>query len=272
MLRSAETRHDFGSVSKIAIVTHHKTGTVWLNNVFRKISNKFGIQCKFVNNYSGSTSREMLSSPDRAVFLNGSGKCPVELSGREDALIIHMIRDPRDVLVSGMHYHCNHTPGQTNGSKEPFLHSKRPRLSGKSYQEHLNSLPHEDDKYRFEMRMKHTATLREMTSWDYELANSVEWRYEDLINDTECQRFRSAITPFARDQDELDGMVKVFFANSLFGKSKKTASEGGHVRSGKARQWPKSLSNDILTLYAERHGEDLIRLNYEVDKDWVGKF
>lgn len=45
---------------------------------------------------------------------------------------LHLIRDPRDVILSGMHYHLR--------APEKWLHDPEPDYGGLSYQEKLNSL------------------------------------------------------------------------------------------------------------------------------------
>ena len=103
--------------------------------------------------------RQLADVPqDRPAFLvNWHGWFPRAIWDNPAARFFHVIRDPRDILLSGWQYH------QTAGPKgEKFLHVARADLGGKTYQEALNSIADKDEQILFEMREKRTVTVQEM--------------------------------------------------------------------------------------------------------------
>ena len=70
------------------------------------------------------------------IIVNWSSSFPQPLMKLDHARFLHIIRDPRDVLLSGMRYHRIAPLGN-----EKFLREKRDEWGGKNYQDHLNALP-----------------------------------------------------------------------------------------------------------------------------------
>ena len=91
--------------------------------------------------------------------------------------ILHLIRDPRDVLISAMHYH--------KASRESWLHEPIPGYDNLTYQRVLHNLPTKLAQYIFEMENSSASTFRDMLKWRYGRANCFEARYEDLRQDTQ---------------------------------------------------------------------------------------
>lgn len=257
----------FGSVRVVCVVTHHKTGTVWLKSVFIRIGKALGITFRFATRAS---QHPVAAYPadERLILVNGSGEAPPDLWQRGDFRVLHMIRDPRDVLISGMRFHRK----AADPGKEPFLHRPSRRLGGRSYHEHLGGLPDDEARLLFEMENKHRITLGEMLAWDYGRDGVVEWRYEDLIADIEGAAFAAALRPFARDAEELERMRLLFQRNSLFGsRPRKDAVGQVHIASGLPRQWVTGLPLPVARRYCDLHGADLIALGYENDLDWLSQ-
>src|SRR3979409_1439354 len=88
----------------IVVATHHKTGTVWMSSVFKAISKALGASyIDFWSHYGRLDS--LLKTPfvlfnHDSMFLQHS-----DILVRDDVRVLHLIRDPRDVLISAMHYH-----------------------------------------------------------------------------------------------------------------------------------------------------------------------
>src|SRR5712671_589977 len=82
--------------NRIAVATHHKAGTVWLHNVFIRICQEYGLT--FYKGMAAKLPKEF------DVFCPGNselqaGQVPAPFKG------LHMIRDPRDIIISGCFYH-----------------------------------------------------------------------------------------------------------------------------------------------------------------------
>lgn len=253
----------------LCVGTHHKTGTVWMRRVWRQIGEALSIPFLPLHN---PAKWQKVPEAGRVIVANWAGAFAQELFDREDARFVHVIRDPRDVLLSGAHYH------ETNpGRQERFLHEAKAELAGRSYQQHLQALETVEEKLDFEMQNMHLKTLTEMLRWPYGHPRALELRYEDLIADEDCARFSEVLAFFGFTGDEAEVARRVYFDNSLFGGLKAEVAAGDavgrtrtHVASGEARQWPAKLPKATAELYRARHGAALVTLGYERDaEDWL---
>jgi hypothetical protein len=249
----------------LCVGTHHKTGTIWMQQVFKALSGTLDLP-KF-SMWKRAVKR--IPETGRVLGTNWDSAFPADLMRRDDVLFVHIIRDPRDVLLSGARYHET-----APATKEDWLHEPRAEFDGLTYQQKLLDIADPEDRLLFEMAHKHAETLQQMLNWDYTNPNSIEWRYENLIADTDCTMFRDALTRFGLTPDQVEKGVRAFWDNSLFGGMADPAQRkdvvAGHVSSGAARQWPTKLPHRVARAYLDRFGDDLIALGYETDKNWLG--
>jgi hypothetical protein len=249
----------------ICIGTHHKTGTIWMRKVFRAIEKDQGIP--FMQCYRAKRLADFPESGPQ-IIVNWHSTFPSELLEMDEARFIHIIRDPRDVLLSGMRYHRVAPLGN-----EKFLRQTHADWGGKNYQDHLNALPDDHARLLFEMRHKHDETVQEMLDWRYGNPRSADIRYEDLIEDTDCSLFRSTLEGFAIEGLDIDRAVQTYWDHSLFGGLAKTDDRTDrvalHVSSGAKAQWVSKLPRAIAEVYADRYGKALKTLGYADDDAWV---
>lgn len=241
------------------IATHHKTGTVWMRNVFRDIAQELGI--RFV--YVGKKVPQPGKFAPPAIFLNDHANfasMPWLLHG-ESSRILHVVRDPRDVLISAMHYH--------RVANERWLHNPRKAFGGLSYQMKLNSLPDDMSRYRFELMHSAARTVKEMCRWNYGASNCMECRYEDLVADRDMKLFMEIIRHLGFAPAEMQTCHAAFRRNFLVGEQPHSSSI--HLRAGKARQWEQTFDRDLAALFIRQLGDALISLGYEQDSSWAEK-
>src|SRR4051794_29132107 len=97
----------------LVVATHHKTGTVWMDGVFKTIASDLGAQYANVQ-----SARGQLDDLDHGPFIlfscNSDFGDLASLLDRGNVRVLHLIRDPRDVVISAMHYH--------KASRESWLH------------------------------------------------------------------------------------------------------------------------------------------------------
>lgn len=171
---------------------------------------------------------------------------------------VHVIRDPRDRIVSGMYYHQK--------SKESWLHKPMKVLGGQTYQQTINSLDTAEEQLLFEMENSGKWGIKEMLRWDYADDRFMNIKYEDLIVDYDLKEFKKIFTFLGFSGSEIPACLECAYNNSLFsGKVKKSV----HVRSGKSSQWKTHFTPQHKQRFVELFGDALIRLGYEEDNRWA---
>lgn len=250
----------------MCIATHHKAGTVWIKRVVRQLARSLGLP--WVGIWS-ERQLDRVPARGRAFLCNWHGRFPSAIWAREDVAFLHVVRDPRDVLLSGCAYHL-----KAGEKGERFLHVPRADLGGRSYQQHLNALEDPQARLLFEMENKHAETVAEMRAWPWGDPRVAELRYEDLMQDRDGSRFERALALLGLDAAERRAGRAAFWDNSLFGGLQdKTARDGrleDHIASaGRLARWKTELPRAVGRVYAERFGADLIALGYAKDMNWV---
>lgn len=108
---------------------HHKAGTVWIRRVLESVGPHYGWKLVTVTRDGKFRAR-----PGRHFLLD-----PHSMINREELPPFrgsHMIRDPRDMVISAYFYHLK--------TAEAWVHLPRERFGGRSYQEYLNSFDKEE--------------------------------------------------------------------------------------------------------------------------------
>jgi hypothetical protein len=242
----------------LVVATHHKTGTVWMDGVFKAIAGDLGVQ--YVNFHSAPG---QLGSLDHGPFIlfnyDSDFGDLASLLDREDVKILHLIRDPRDVVISAMHYH--------KGSRESWLHEPIPGYDNLSYQRALHKLPTKFAQYIFEMDNSSASTLRDMANWDYSRANCFEARYEDLRQDAQLVTWQRIMTFLGLDAEEQAIGNRRLWQNSLFGGLPRLGNK--HVRSGAVAQWRREFTPELAVAFLKRFPQTLQSLGYEKSDAWI---
>ncbi|HNY01581.1 MAG TPA: sulfotransferase domain-containing protein [Bacteroidales bacterium] len=235
---------------KILVGTHHKTGTAWLQSVFEEIAREMSLRFCL-------TSKKVRPDPGCDIDLNYHSAFDLtSLSAGYRG--VHLIRDPRDIIVSGCFYH------QT--SSEAWLYQPLPRLNGATYHDTINSLPSFDEQLLFEMGFIGEVTIRDILNWDYTNPFFQELKYEDLVQDSGLLIFRDLFRFLGFSEDQLPVLLSVAEKHSLFSSG---FVRGGHVRSGDSGQWRKHFKPEHKERFIELFGDALVRLGYEQDDNWA---
>lgn len=235
--------------NKILVGTHHKTGTVWMSTIFKRVSNKFGLKF-FAKN------QENLPE-DFDIFLENHSKFNFDkLAVRYKG--IHIIRDPRDVIISACFYHTK--------SKEKWLHIKKQEWGGLTYQEKINSYNSLDDQILFEMENSSFKNILDMVQWDYSNLAFIEIQYEEIILDKDLLLFHKILVFLGFSGKNIPEILNIIYNSSLFSDS---FEKPEHIRSGKAGQWQDYFKSKHKTKFVDLYGDALIKLGYENNNNWA---
>ncbi len=230
---------------------HHRAGSTWFRKILRKVAITYDLVFQFCSQ------AELENNTD--IFVeNHTRITPSFLPPHTGS---HMIRDPRDIVISGYFYHL--------WTQESWAHEPNERYYGRSYQEHLGTLSQEDGMLA-EIDRFCSFELGCMLSWDYNNSDFVEIRYEDLIYD-EASIFRSIFSHYGFSADAIDRSMGVAEQFSFANRSKRKLGEvrsGTHMRSGKPRQWQECFSERHKDHFKQLAGDAVVRLGYEESNEW----
>jgi hypothetical protein len=250
-------------MNRVAIIaTHHKAGTLWMNTTFSAIARALQLPHRKLQKEQAISPNDM--NPPLILFeLHSNFGAFPWLKDNPENRLLHLIRDPRDVIISAMHYH--------RVSRERQLHKPRRKFGGATYQVALNALDNDHDRYLFEMKNTSANVIEAMRRWDYSQPNCFECRYEELIRDEEMVLVTKILCHLGFAEDELEIGRKQFWRKSLFGKRAKKIGRSQHVRAGEARQWTRVFDQELAGQFLQNFGNVLILLGYERDDSWVAR-
>jgi hypothetical protein len=173
--------------------------------------------------------------------------------------IFHLIRDPRDVIISAAHHHLK--------SGEAWLHKPMPAFDGQTYQEKINSLPDDRSRYVFEMQNSANRVIKAMRKWNYNLPSSIEFKYEQMILDSDMILFTEVLNHLGFRESELARCRKIIKDNSLFGQVSTRSKR--HINSGQPGQWKAAFDAKLARKFISLFGNVLVDLGYESDNSWA---
>ena len=244
----------------VVVATHHKTGTVWMNGVFKAIARDAGVAYVDFRSEHGRLA-DALRKPFILLNYDSDFRGHWHILNRHDVRVLHVIRDPRDVLISAMHYHKKST--------ESWLHEPIPGYDNVTYQRRLRALPTKFDQYIFEMEHSTAGTMRDLLNWRYGQANCFEARYEELRQDTQLDYWRRISVFLGFDEREQQISARCFWQNSLFGGLSRVGNK--HVRSGDVAQWKGEFTKELGDAFLTRFPDALQSLGYESDTRWISR-
>lgn len=215
--------------AKIVIGTHHKVLTVFLGRVFRT--------------FAALTNR----SYDRGMGKDLDYSCDVLIDHHSDFQFgllptgwmgLHVVRDPRDVLVSAANYHVRST--------EKWLHRPEDKFGGRTYQDMVKALPTLEARMLFELDHVVGEDISAMLAWDYGRPGMLELRYENLVGDGAAEHFAQAIGAWDLPPEERRLLVKLF---EYFSIGKPGTKGNTHIRNARAGQWAQHFTPAVTARF-----------------------
>lgn len=248
LLRS--TRNPFPSRRSRRLLVHcgyHKSGTVWVRQVLLSVIRAYGLR------QQEGRATTIRSDTDVAFYANAGSFRREQLGGRRFRGS-HLVRDPRDLVVSGYEYHLV--------TKEAWTQRPDPAYGGLSYQAHLHSL-NEHDGVMAEIGWLAGGTAEAMARWDYDQPEFLELRYEDAFANEQAT-FEKLFRWYGVDEEALALALETVDRVSL----KRGGALPNHARSGRPGEWRSRLAPDHIDRFKELTGDLVVRLGYETGPEW----
>lgn len=241
---------------RFAYYSHHKCGSTWVTGVLRAVLGRLRL-AELGQNHDLRMPKpgilEQVSRPYALLCWNADWLYAhqVECPG------FHVIRDPRDVVVSGYFSHRDTHPEDN----WPRLHYHRKLLRTQSKEDGLES------EFVFSSRF-----LYAMYGWDYTQSRNLELRFEDLIVDPQA-RFSAVFDHLGIEEAALP---RAFLARILSAASFEALSGGRrpgqeaahHYRRGQPGDWRNHFGTRHIDLFKRLYNPLLIKTGYERDEDW----
>lgn len=258
----------------VFVASYHKGGTVWIHSTFRRISSLCNYP--FIHLNTGeigwdirSDKREYLDAelqrvqaeqPPGAIVVDYHSAIP-DLSGIPNARGIHLVRDPRDMLISAAFFH--------ETSNEIWLDQPDPSFGGRTFREQLLTYSTMADRIRFELDTYMGHEIQRMSDFVDRADHGTVFRmvrYEDLIRDHDMLRFHQLAIHLGFSGLEIVQAQQAFWSHSVFGGMRDALESGTHphIRNGAPEQWREALDASTLELIHDRVGPVIERLGYPI--------
>jgi hypothetical protein len=287
----------------LAYFGHHKCGSTMVLKILEKVCRYLGLRHahfhspKIWGYESNRWTLDRVAREQNLDFVSYISADDQMLGDATQFRGVHIVRDPRDIVVSSYFSHRYSHPTDD----WPELVEFRKVLEG---------LPKDEGLIE---NMKFTETLpidgwktdlfRTLRTWDYALPNVLELRFEDLVAnpyqgfldifeflgvldaseinarslfDVSMYQARSRYPrlPTFEQPEKIPGWVLLSFVyENRFSKlagGRKSGEENvkSHYRKGKSGDWKNHFTDAHKTFFKERYNDLLVKLGYETDDRW----
>jgi hypothetical protein len=199
---------------------------------------------------------------------------------------VHIIRDPRDIIISGYLYHirCNEewcinsdfdisppiqfpvVPRSQEYKTENWKRLYVSSLGDLSYQENLKRMSQEDG-ILFEMHRYGSWTVEDMVRWDYSCVNVYEIKFETLMREFDGS-FLSIFEHIGLTDSQIGLAREIAYVNDINKMTAKQISGHRHISSRDTSKWRQYFSDEVKNVFKNHFGDALQRLGYECSSDW----
>jgi hypothetical protein len=237
---------------------HHKCGTVWIVSIVKEIAEIAGLRVAHHHNDSGFGG-DIVAYGEKFPFdfwcYTNADYCFVRgLAVRG----FHVVRDPRDLVVSAYFSHLNSHPEEG----WPQLHH---------FREFIRSLSKEEGLLR---EMEFIApVLYNMLVWDRPAPGVCDVRFEELIADPSglfCEIYaRMGLVPHRISETVVrDAVERNSFRRFSGGREPGTEDARHHFRKGIPGDWRNHFTGGHVRYFKMLFNPLLLKLGYERDENW----
>lgn len=282
-----------GFTLEFAYYSHHKCATGWTNSILRELCFHLGLRHRTAHGPQQYGDHGSLQAWVEAYNVEVLAYTNAEIEEAEALPShrgFHVVRDPRDVLVSGYFSHKNSHP--TNNW--PELEAHREALQSLSKEEGLLK--------EIEFSRPFLTAMRE---WNYDQQHVLEVKMEDLTQDPDTQLRRVLRHLGLYDSGQADGLLQKGrqYGNRLIyklhhevplplprqiakeravhpdvldaileahrfekltgGRSKGEENPDSHLRKGEPGDWKNHCTDRVLEAFEDAYGDIVAKLGYE---------
>lgn len=238
--------------------SYHKCLTVLYQRVMRKVARTW---IGSGQGYEHFNSRlDDFDSAKGKFRLRSVNNVVPDLSQMDKTRISRFVRDPRDLLISGYHYHkrggedwCNVVDPTPIDFREVAGSIPTGLQPGESYREMLNRVSLTDGLLaEYELRRSHFSS---MGMWPIDEPAILTIRYEDFLGDEPAQ-FQRILRHYEMD------LPRIFLGKAFAMHYAKPTSKDAHQRNRAAGQWKVEMPPDLAAFFTIELAEVLERYRY----------
>lgn len=241
-------------MSVIIVASHHKGGSTYAKKCFFEVATILGYRFEF---YGFGELPDLLSlSFSKNTILCFSHaryddlEALVSRVGQDSCKLVHIIRDPRTLIVSATKYHLD--------SDEQWLSQPIKKYGDLSYQQSLRTLPCYSDQLIFEMTNGTRGTLADMSRIYMERIATITIRLEEISWDVSGWTHQHLSEHLVDDSRLLGSIKSVFLKYSLF--SLQTPPR--HSRTMVSSNFKDDLTGNAQQIYRNLFGELHLEMGY----------
>jgi len=238
----------------IIVASHHKAGSTYAKNCFFEVATILGYRFEF---YGFGELPDLISSSFQkdTILCFSHARLDdlvalVSRVGLDSCKLVHIIRDPRTLIVSATKYHLD--------SDERWLSQPMKKYGGLSYQQFLRTLPSYPDQLIFEMTNGTRGTLADMSRIYMERIATITIRLEDISWDVSGWTHQHLSEHLVDDSLLLGSIKSVFLKHSLF--SLQTPPR--HSRTMVSPSFKDDLTGNVQQTYRNLFGELHLKMGY----------
>ncbi len=260
---------------QILVFGYHKTGTVLFEHVMRRIAQQLK---RTVAKHFGMAS---VLDPTKDIVLLPHSLVACEITWPYRA--VRVVRDPRDIWVSGYLYHWRCQEGWcVNTNFDPTAPITYPRvdfsfqhypetwkrnyltsLRGTSYQENLLNRNQEDG-LDFELAGYTGCTLKAMQEWRLRELKTLDVKLEDVVANYD-QTMGLIFTHLGFQGHECELAVRLAASEDMARMDDAMVASNPHIYSRQISKWRAMLSPIQLASFEKRYGELITGLGYPLE-------
>ncbi len=229
------------------LATHHKVMTTYFSAVLRALAFKYRLKLEIGD-------ADPTGLPDYDFYLSHNSRFdPQNLT---DQRCVALVRDPRDVIVSGYFYHLWTTEAWANT-----------RWDGNpSWTEQLNAVPKETG-LMMEMRKFHNEHADILRRWGTSGKDNVLLvRYEDLMGPDKARSEGAIVQHFQLDEDmaaDMHRALRLFSFENRTGRKVGNVASESHLRGGAPGGWKEHFTQAHHQFFEENLADLLALYDYK---------